>query len=79
MTDCETIAACTGCGRGYVYIHHEGIACMACGSPIRLLPTPEVAHDDAADRQRWKALVNACSTGHVRHLAESGGDLNGGD
>lgn len=54
----ETTAACTGCGRGYLRIHHDGVACMACGCPVRLLATPEVANDDASDRQRWKALLN---------------------
>jgi hypothetical protein len=54
----ETVAACTGCGRGYLHIQHEGVRCMACGAPVRMLPAPEEASDDAADRLRWKALVN---------------------
>jgi len=53
-----TVAACTGCGRGYVRIHHDGIACMACGAPVRMLPAPEVANDDRWDRERWLRLVN---------------------
>lgn len=54
----ETIAACTGCGRGYVHIHHDGVRCITCGSPVRLLPTPEIGwSDDADDRERWKAIV----------------------
>lgn len=57
MADAETIAACIGCGRGYIYIHHEGVGCLACGFPVRSLPVPEFANDDAADRQRWKAVL----------------------
>lgn len=59
MSQCQTAAACSGCGRGYIYIAHDGVKCMACGSLVRMLPSPEYANDDAADRVRWKALVNA--------------------
>lgn len=53
----ETVAACLGCGRGFIHIAYDGIRCPACAAPIRLLPAREVANDDACDRQRWKALV----------------------
>lgn len=65
MSKSETIAACTGCGRGYITIHHDGVACMACGSPVRLLPTPEIANDDADDRRRWKTIVTALPELHL--------------
>ena len=33
--DLPTVAHCTGCGRGYTYIHHAGGACLACGLPVQ--------------------------------------------
>jgi len=35
---CRTVARCSGCGRGYMWVKVDGRACHACGSPVRLLP-----------------------------------------
>jgi hypothetical protein len=35
---CETIARCSGCGRGYIWISKEGIGCLACGAPVNSIP-----------------------------------------
>ena len=59
MTPPGTIAACDACGRGYIYINHEGVRCLANdGGRCWLLSVPEYdANDDAADRLRWKEDV----------------------
>lgn len=36
------VAACDGCGRGYLTLRHEGVRCLAqCGGRVWLLSSPE--------------------------------------
>lgn len=46
----RTVARCSGCGRGFIWIHHDGVACLACVSPVYAL-----GGDDAGVRT-WVSL-----------------------
>ena len=54
-----TMAACDVCGRGYIYIHHEGVECLeADGGHVRTLPEAEVFRSDSTDdRMRRRAAL----------------------
>ena len=45
MGESRIIARCCGCKRGYIYLHHDGAACLACGSPVYLLAKSDSALD----------------------------------
>lgn len=50
----KTIAACTECGRGYVYMAREGVSCVDARCAGRVFAIPET--DTVNDRQ-WGHLA----------------------
>lgn len=56
MDDQRTVAACAYCGRGYLRISHDGVACLQtnCGGRLYRLPAPEccVGDDQPSSRER---------------------------
>lgn len=59
----QTVAACTGCGRGYISLWRDDAACLACGAPVRRLPMPEPnLDDDHGTRMRRRDLVQRSSS-----------------
>lgn len=56
----KVIAACDGCGRGFCYIHHEGVACFCRAGSVWLLPEPEPnSQETDAVRSRRRDIVAA--------------------